>query len=160
MFKLTKILSVFILASIGNAVFAAAPSMNVDKNDLAISGYDPVAYFTDNKAKKGKSDYAAVHNGAVYHFSSAKNRDLFRKDAEKYAPQYGGFCAFGVTKHRKFSTDPTAWRIVDGKLYLNLNKKIQALWVKDIPGHIENSEKIWPEIKGSTDTYLETVSSS
>ena len=159
MFKLTKILCIFVLTKIGTLAFAADPSINVDKNDLAIGGYDPVAYFSDNKAKKGKSSYTAVHDGAIYHFSSAKNRDLFRKDAEKYAPQYGGFCAFGVTKHRKFTVDPKAWRIVDGKLYLNLNKKIQGLWVKDISGHIGSSEKIWPEIEGSTDTYLESVSS-
>lgn len=157
--RIFRVISVVVLASIGSLAFAGHVAINTDNNDLAIMGYDPVSYFTDKKAKKGKAKYTAVYNGAVYNFASVSNRDVFRANAEKYAPQYGGFCAFGVTKNRKFSADPEAWRVVDGKLYLNLNKKVQAIWLEDVPGNIESSEEIWPEIKGSTDAYLEEASS-
>ncbi len=157
--KIFRVISLVVMASIGSAAFAGHAAINTDDNDLAIKGYDPVAYFTDKKATKGKAKYTAAHDGAIYHFASAKNRDLFRANADKYAPQYGGFCAFGVTKNRKFSADPEAWRVVDGKLYLNLNKKVQSIWLEDVPGNIETSEEIWPEIKGTTDAYLEAVSS-
>ncbi|MBL4852268.1 MAG: YHS domain-containing protein [Gammaproteobacteria bacterium] len=148
-----------LLLTLSSGVFAASVEINTNDNDTAISGYDPVAYFTDSKPTEGKARYTAAYNDAIYQFTSAKNRDLFRANPEKYAPQYGGFCAYGLTKHRKFDVDPTAWRVVDGKLYLNLNEKVQKVWLKDVPGNIESAEEIWPEVKGSTDAYLESVSS-
>ena len=134
--------------------FAADRDVNTDENDLAIKGYDPVAYFVNKAPVKGKAKYTATYKNAIYHFSSQNNRDLFRGNPENYAPQYGGYCAFGVTKERKFDTDPEAWRIVDGKLYLNLNKKIQKRWLKDVPQHIELADNIWSEIKDATPEYL------
>ena len=111
--------SALLMSSLSNAADIDA---NADVNDIAIKGYDPVSYFMDNKPMMGSSDYTATHKNAIYQFASADHRDAFRAAPEKYAPQFGGFCAFGVTKERKFDTDPTAWRINDGKLYLNLNK--------------------------------------
>jgi len=148
--------AVVVLAS--QSLFAA-DEINVTENDVAISGYDAVAYFTDSEPTKGKAKFTATHEGAIYQFASKGNRDLFKADPEKYAPQYGGFCAFGVTKNRKFAADPEAWRVVDGKLYLNLNKNVQKIWLEDVPGNIEQAEEIWPEIQGSTDAYLEQVGS-
>ncbi len=150
------------MTSIFIAVFASSLSIAgnetyQDKNDLAISGYDPVAYFTEAKAVKGKHKFSAVHNDAIYLFSSASNRDTFKVSPEKYAPQYGGYCAFGVTKNRKFGADPEAWKVVDGKLYLNLNKKVQKIWLEDVPGNIESAEEIWPEIEGASDKYLANI---
>lgn len=142
-----------------SALSFAAAENDLNKNDVAISGYDAVSYFTEQKAKKGKAKYSAVYNDAIYHFSSASNRDSFRQTPEKYAPQYGGYCAFGVTKHRKFSADPQAWRVVDGKLYLNLNKNVQKIWLEDVPGNIETAQQVWPEIKSTSDAYLEAQGS-
>lgn len=133
--------------SAATVAFAADVDMNADANDVAISGYDPVAYFSDSEATKGSADYTASYKNAIYHFSSAENRDLFRADPSAYAPQYGGFCAFGVTMEKKFDVDPEAWRIVDNKLYLNLNKDVQKRWLTDVPGFIANANDIWPEIK-------------
>lgn len=136
---------------------AAVVDTNIDNNDVAIKGYDPVAYFTAAEPTVGKSEYTANHNGAIYRFASEKNRDLFRANPEKYAPQYGGFCAYGVTLNRKLTIDPEAWAVVDDKLYLNLNKKVAKTWSKDIPAYIATADDIWPEIKGSTYQFLESV---
>jgi YHS domain-containing protein len=137
------------------STFAADIDANADTNDLAIKGYDTVAYFTKGEPTKGSKQYSATYKNAIYQFSSAKNRDLFRANPVKYAPQFGGYCAYGVTKGRKFDTDPTAWRVVDGKLYLNLNHDVQKVWTKDVPGNITTAFDIWPNIKSFTDGALE-----
>lgn len=135
--------------------FAADIDVNANENDLAIQGYDTVAYFTANKALKGNSNFTAAYKNAIYQFSSEENRDLFKQNPEKYAPQYGGFCAFGVTMERKFDTDPTAFKIVENKLYLNLNAQVQERWLSDTTGFISSAENIWGDIKGKTDAQLE-----
>jgi YHS domain-containing protein len=135
--------------------FAADIDVNANNNDVAIKGFDTVSYFTMGKAVEGTSDYTATYKNAIYQFSSAENRDLFKQNPEKYAPQYGGFCAFGVTMERKFDTDPHAFKIVDNKLYLNLNSQVQERWVTDILGFIATAENNWGDIKGKTDAELE-----
>jgi len=152
LFSAAAISSSLLMSSLTYAVDIDA---NADINDLAIKGYDPVSYFMDNKAMMGSSEYTATYKNAIYQFASEEHRDNFRANPEKFAPQFGGFCAFGVTKERKFDTDPTAWRISDGKLYLNLNKNVQKLWLKDVPGNIASADDIWPEIKTQTDAALE-----
>ncbi|MBG57277.1 MAG: hypothetical protein CMK46_03200 [Porticoccus sp.] len=142
--------------SLSAASFAADIDINANGNDLAIQGYDPVAYFTQEKPTIGSNDFTATYKNAIYLFSSEQNRDLFRASPAKYAPQFGGFCAYGVTKGRKFDTDPTAWRVVDGKLYLNLNKDVQKVWLENVPGYITNANQTWPTIKSFTDSALET----
>ncbi|GAB1621945.1 YHS domain-containing protein [Agarivorans sp. B2Z047] len=127
--------------------FAADVGMSVDANDLAIKGYDPVAYFVSGQPTQGNNSYTATHNNAIYHFASADNRDAFKADPAKYAPQYGGYCAFGVAMEKKFDTDPTAWKIVDGKLYLNLDKKVQQRWLENTGELIVDANQNWPEIK-------------
>lgn len=120
---------------------------NVDGGGVAIHGYDPVAYFVSATAVKGEAAHAVTHDGATYHFASAANADTFRADPAKYAPAYGGYCAMGTAMGRKFDVDPTAWRIVDGTLYLNLNADVQNAWIKDIPGNIAQADENWPQIK-------------
>ena len=127
-----------------------ASSSNVGDNDVAIHGYDPVAYFTMNKAVEGNSDYTATHNGAIYRFASQKNRDLFKSNTEKYAPQFGGYCAMGVALNKKLDIDPDAFHIENGKLYLNLNKDVQKKWFTDVPGHIKTADRIWGGIEELT----------
>ncbi|MEL7173254.1 MAG: YHS domain-containing (seleno)protein, partial [Pseudomonadota bacterium] len=84
--------------------------------------------------------------GATWRFSSAENRDLFVENPEKYAPQYGGYCAWAVAQGYTAATDPEAWAIVDDKLYLNYNKSVQAKWEKDVPGHIASADGNWPTV--------------
>ncbi len=112
----------------------------------AIDGTDPVAYFTEGKPVKGSSDFAHDWNGATFHFASAENRDAFAANPEKYAPQYGGYCAWAVSQGYTASTDPEAWKIVDGKLYLNYNKSVQSTWGQDIPGNIAAGDRNWPKV--------------
>lgn len=112
----------------------------------AIKGYDVVAYFTDGKPVEGSSDHEFEWNGATWRFASAQHRNLFAKDPAKYAPQYGGFCAFGVSRGYAVGIDPAAWKIVGGKLYLNYDRDVQAEWVKDIPGSIARADANWPKI--------------
>lgn len=110
----------------------------------AIRGYDPVAYFTQGRPVEGKRAYSLKWKGAAWYFYSAENRDRFRMNPEKYAPQYGGYCAYAVSRGYTASIDPEAWKIVDGKLYLNYSKSIQSTWEEDVPGNIQKADKNWP----------------
>ena len=123
-------------------------ALNVDAHNVAVKGHDVVAYFGAGSPSVGKAEFQAKHEGAVYHFSSAANRDAFKANPAKYAPQFGGFCAMGVALDKKLDGDPTAWKIVEGKLYLNVNKDVQKKWVEDIPGNLVKAASAWPEIKG------------
>jgi len=142
--KSTVVSSAIIASSLS---FAADIDANADANDLAIKGYDTVAYFTMNKPVMGNPAYTASYKNSIFQFSSAEHRDLFKADSGKYAPQYGSFCAMGVAMGLKFDTDPTAWKIVEGKLYLNLNKDVQTAWLRDVPGNLKTAEKNWPSLK-------------
>jgi YHS domain-containing protein len=116
-----------------------------------IEGYDPVAYFTQKQAVKGKPEFKASHNRGEFWFTSAENRDLFIKNPAQYAPQYGGYCAYAVAaKNDLVTVDPNAWSVVDGKLYLNYDKDIQATWEKDMKKYLAQSEKNWPKLNQST----------
>ena len=108
--------------------------VNKDENGAAIKGYDAVSYFTEMKPMIGKSDFSYEWNGAKWQFTSEKNLDLFKANPGKYAPQYGGYCAYAVSKNMLAPVDPTAWTVVDGKLYLNNSGKVKKMWKEDIPG--------------------------
>ncbi len=123
-------------------------SINVDPKGVALQGFDPVTYFGSLAPQKGSSGFTAVHDGATYTFASNGNREKFMAAPEKYAPQFGGFCAMGVALGKKFDVDPNAYKVVDGKLYLNLNKEVQKRWIDDVPGNIKIAEKSWPALKG------------
>ena len=144
--NLLRALFVFVLLTAFSLPASASPVYTGDGN-LAIKGYDSVAYFTSQSALKGKANFQHSWNGAVWQFSSAENLELFKSNPEKYAPQYGGFCAWGVAaKKDLFPIDPQAWRVVDNKLYLNYDKKVQSNWLKDTSGFIEAANKYWPEV--------------
>ena len=138
--KSTTLVSALIISSMS---FAANIDVNANDNDLAIHGYDTVSYFTKSKAVKGRQNYTATYKGAIYQFNSAKNRDMFKADPEMYAPQYGGFCAMGAAMKQKFDVDPKAFKIVQGKLYLNLNSDVQKAWSKDISGNLQTADRNW-----------------
>jgi YHS domain-containing protein len=135
----------------------AAEEVNI-VDGYAVHGYDVVAYFTDGKPTEGDSTYTADYNGATYRFASAANRDAFAADPGKYAPQYGGYCAYGTAQGRKFDGDPTAWRIVDDKLYLNLNANVQKIWLKDVPGYVRGADNNWLIIRPIPDSQLASTS--
>lgn len=152
--KTTFATSALLLSSLS---YAANIEVNANGNDIAIKGYDTVSYFTKGSPTKGTNEFTAAYNGAIYQFSSADNRDLFKEDPTKYAPQYGGFCAMGVALNQKFDTDPTAWHIQGDKLYLNLNKDVQKKWVTDIPGYIDTAQVNWKGIKGLTEAQITKI---
>lgn len=128
----------FMLAGI-----AIAGPVNVDGDGIALQGHDPVAYFTKDMAVAGDAAITAEHDGATYRFSSAENRDLFVANPEKYAPQYGGFCAFGMASGYQAPVEADKFTVVDGKLYLNYNGSVQSNWRKDIPGFVSKADAAW-----------------
>ena len=134
---------------------AFAGPQYVDGSGFAVSGFDVVAYFDKPQAPVGQSQPAptpgkasitATHNGATFAFASEANRARFLADPARYAPQYDGHCAFGVAKGGKVPGDPQLWRIVDGKLYLNLQRSVAGMWEADIPGHLKASTANWPDL--------------
>ncbi len=112
----------------------------------AIRGYDPVAYFSQAKAVKGSSDFKFEWNEATWHFSSQDNLNLFKSNPDKYAPQYGGYCAWAVSKGYTAKIDPNAWHIFEDKLYLNYSKSVQQTWQQDIPGNVTKADMNWPKL--------------
>ncbi|MGB1799797.1 MAG: YHS domain-containing (seleno)protein [Gammaproteobacteria bacterium] len=111
----------------------------------AIRGYDPVAYFTEERPVLGSDKYNYQYDGATWYFSSKENMQLFENNPEKYAPQYGGYCAYGMAKGFVVSTDPEAFSLADGKLYLNYSLGVRKTWLKDVSGNIEKADKNWIE---------------
>ena len=114
----------------------------------AIRGYDPVAYFTEGRPVKGNRAHRAEWMGATWSFASAENRKLFESDPEKYAPRYGGYCAWAVSRGYTASIDPDAWSIVDGALYLNYSLGVRDQWSQDVPGNIAKGDANWPMLLG------------
>lgn len=121
----------------------AAAAASVQRPELAIKGYDTVAYFTLGRATRGSESFAHRWHEMTWHFSSQAHRDLFAANPEQYAPQYDGFCAWAMTESRLAITDPEVWKIVDGKLYLNCSQAAFEKWSRDIPGHIMKADAIW-----------------
>ena len=125
----------------------AVNSVNRDGSGLAIDGYDLVAYFVDAAPVPGRSDLTVVIDGTIYRFATSANRDRFRQDPAQFLPQYGGFCAYAVSRGYTADIDPQAWKIVDGKLYLNYSKRAQRLWEEDVPGNIRKGDANWPNLR-------------
>jgi YHS domain-containing protein len=126
---------------------AHSAAINADATGFVIRGYDPVAYFAEERAVPGRSDLSVNHEGGTYLFANEANRESVKADPEKYLPQYGGYCAYGVAIGKKFDIDPASWRIVDGKLYFNLNPVILEKWNADARGNVRKSEENWPRIR-------------
>jgi len=120
---------------------------------LALRGYDTVNYFTDGKPQLGTAQHAVLRNGAIYWFASEEHKRMFEADSSRYMPQYGGFCAFGVTQKTKFDGDPLLWNIHNGKLYLNVTPDLQAKWLgkgllaNALDENVAEANKIWPNIR-------------
>lgn len=149
-FSVNVALSVFMI--VAAAVLAAPAHAAKDPvytglfSTVAVSGYDPVAYFREGKPVEGSSAFEAEHEGYTYRFSNQANLDDFNADPAAFAPQYGGYCAWAVSQGYTASADPDNWTIVDGKLYLNYNDDVQSTWETDIPGFIEKADGNWPKV--------------
>ncbi len=118
-------------------------------SDGAVQGYDVVIYFTDHKPVKGSKEFTANHAGETWHFASAGNLKKFKASPEKYMPQFGGYCAYGMSRGYKAKTDPEAWTIVDGKLYLNYNTEVRKIWNEKQGEFINKGNSNWPTVKDS-----------
>lgn len=114
--------------------------------NTAVGGYDPVAYFKQGKPVRGSSKYSLKHQGVNWRFSSAANRDAFKANPGRYAPAYGGYCAWAVSQGYTAKGDPRAWKIVGGRLYLNYNRSIQKRWEKNQSAHIKAGNRNWPKV--------------
>jgi YHS domain-containing protein len=146
----SAIIAVSLLFAAIAASVAVAGSVN-EVQGLAIKGFDPVAYFIDQKAVPGSAEFTHPYDGVTYRFSSAAHRDAFIANPQKYLPAYGGFCAFGTASGYKADIDPKAFTVVDGKLYLNYNQDVRSKWQQDIPGYIKTADEKWPTVSKSTD---------
>lgn len=148
-----------LLALTGAVMFAGsalAGPQYVDKSGYAVSGYDVVAYHglsqskvgtAQPKAVPGKTEFTAEYNGSKWAFANAANLEKFKADPAKYAPQFDGHCAYGVSQGGKVPANPHLWRIVDGKLYLNITKTVVGFWEKNIPGLIKTADKKWTKLE-------------
>ncbi len=130
-------------------VVLSTPALGKDltHSTPGVNGYDPVAYFTDGKPMKGSGYHVVAFEGVTYAFASKEHKEMFEAKPEKYMPAYGGYCAYGVAVGKKFVIDPEVWKIVDEKLYLNLDRDIQKKWFKDVPGYIKKADTNWMKIK-------------
>jgi YHS domain-containing protein len=140
--------------SIAGLVLLSAPASQARSPEIytgilsttAVAGYDPVAYFTEGKPVQGKRDVTFAWKGVTWRFASEQNRDLFKSRPEAYAPQYGGYCAWAVSRGYTAKGDPRHWKVVDGKLYLNYDAGVQKDWEKDVPGNIARGDQHWPGV--------------
>lgn len=144
--------SAVVLAAFSLVNDARAGEFN-ETGGVAIRGYDPVAYLLEQRAAKGSAEFSGEYKGSVFHFKSAANRDLFLANPDRFAPQYAGYCAFGVSRGYKADAAPDAFTIADGKLYLNYNKEVQSRWSADMAGHIARGNANWHDVEKTTKVF-------
>jgi YHS domain-containing protein len=143
---LLSLAAMFSLAA--SAVAENKSLLNLDKAGLAIQGYDPVAFFADNKPVKGKPEFPVWRAGAIYYFASKEHADLFKANPAKYEPSFGGYCAYGVSKGKLVEIDVDAFQIVDGRLLLQYSKGVRDTFNKDTKGNLAKAEANWPGLVG------------
>ena len=144
----TRIRIFAVLAALLATSFAWADAhTSTDSDGVILNGHDAVAYFTEGRPVRGAARFTVVHDGAIYRFASAANRDAFKANPSKYAPAYGGYCAYGTSLGKKFPVNGRAFEVVDGRLYVNKNESVYATWSKDKSGNILKAEGQWPRIR-------------
>lgn len=144
-----RILISFLFVSLLLTGFSTTAIGKSAVNEIAIKGYDTVAYFQAGKALKGDQSFAFQWHDLTWHFLNQENLNLFKTNPEKYAPQYDGFCAWAMTEERKAITDPEVWKVVDGKLYLNCSMAAYEKWSRDIPGNIKKADINWLKLSST-----------
>ena len=140
-------LRVFIVLFVVGCVGSIHAGQFFERNSLAIDGYDPVAYFAEQKPMKGSAQFRVEFEGSTFQFASAAHRDIFAANPEKYVPQYGGYCAYGMAKGYKASIDPVAFTVVGDKLYLNYSEEVHSQWLTDIPRYIRKADANWSDAR-------------
>ena len=141
-----KLILSLVVATLALPVFAQTATktlVNVDKTGVAIQGYDPVAFFTDNKPVKGDQKFLVKHDGAIYFFASKEHKDLFKADPAKYTPGFGGYCAYGVSRNKLVEIDVDAFQIVEGKLLLQYSKGVRDDFNEDAKGNLARANSNW-----------------
>lgn len=136
----------FFITLLHFTVYGQKPEVYATSSGIAVNGYDVVSYFTELQPVKGSDEYSFKWKGADWRFSSDKNLELFKANPEKYAPQFGGYCAYGVAEDHTAPTKPDAWTIVDDKLYLNYNTDVRKLWREKTDKYIKEGNKNWPAV--------------
>jgi YHS domain-containing protein len=139
-----KLLVAFIAVAVLSTVAVAKDLLNVDSNGVAIQGYDPVAFFTDNRPVKGNSQFQSEYHGAKYYFASAEHKTAFDKEPIKFEPRFGGFCAYGASRGNKAPVKIEAWQIVDGRLLMQYDLDIKNSFNKDQQGNLRKADQNWP----------------
>jgi YHS domain-containing protein len=140
------VLSTVAILLLAGPAAALSPVNKTIFGGVAIDGYDPVAYFTDGRPVAGSKEFVHDWNGATWRFASAAHRDLFAQAPEKYAPQYGGYCAWAVSQGYTADIEPEAWRIENGRLFLNYSFEVQKKWASDLPGNVARGDANWPKL--------------
>jgi YHS domain-containing protein len=139
--------AVIVLAAASVSLAATEPTLvNVDRDGVILDGYDPVAFFTDNKPVLGVAGIQTTYHGAIYRFASSEHKALFDKDPMKYEPQFGAFCAYAVSVGRTAPIDVKTFSIIDGRLVVQHNAKAVGLWNKDPQGNLKLADKYWPAV--------------
>jgi YHS domain-containing protein len=123
--------------------------VNVDKDGVILDGYDPVAFFTDNKPVKGTKNFLSQYDGAIYYFASADHKAMFDANPAKYEPQFGAFCAYAVSVGRTAPIDVATFSIVNGRLVIQHNARALGLWNQDVQGNLKNADKYWPAVQAN-----------
>lgn len=141
----TAITAIF-AGSVGRAGSSRPVNTLGSSEEIAIRGYDPVAYFRDGGPRQGKPEFSVRHGGAVWRFASAEHKALFEADPERYLPAYGGFCAYGTSRGYLVKIEPEAWSIVDGKLYLNYDLGVRETWAGRTKTYIARADGNWPRL--------------
>jgi YHS domain-containing protein len=148
-FRIRAYLLVMLLGAFAASGAGPAAADNVfTQNGVGVSGYDAVAYFTDGKAVPGSAPFTAEYHGITYRFASAAHRDAFTADPEKYLPQYGGYCAYAAAKGALAKTDPEAFTVLNGKLYLNFSEDVRQRWLPRSTEFIHAADLNWPQLRG------------
>ena len=136
-----------IVALIAISVAATAGAERLNVSTTGVNGYDLVSFHQAKKPLRGNGNYVAEYQGVTYLFANEANKQAFQGNPKNYLPAYGGYCAYGIAVGKKFVGDPDVWKIVDGKLYLNLDTSIQDVWNKNVEGNIAKADQNWSKIK-------------
>jgi len=153
---MNKIQTIMLTALVVAVSFFAVDSFAgyVQESTTGVLGYDLVSYHTEGKPVRGDGNNLVVIDDVTYLFANEVNKKAFEANPNKYLPAFGGYCAFGASVGKKFVGDPEVWKIVDGTLYLNLDRNIQKMWLEDISGNIVKAEQNWPQIKDKAPSDL------
>lgn len=138
--------SIALVLSLGVAGPLWAADLNTNSDGVMISGFDPVSYFTVGEPQQGSAAFSASYDGANYWFVSEGNMNMFLDDPERFTPQYGGYCSYGVSIGQKFDVDPTAWSIQNGRLFLQLDPGTRVVWQEDEMENVRIADAVWPSL--------------